>query len=1310
MFHFPYRIAFLAPSVSAQPGFEAGIPWASRILEAALYEHVMKHPALAVEDFGDTPLFDDTGELLNLHSGEINERLRTLFEDYRRSEVLWLEFGLGNPGDNSNVTLVALRPDGQRQTFDAFGQAPLSSRVDECFHQYLSARHLPGFAARLPAFDQNALWSASVALAQVSRDDEGGVSFTPPNQLTVSFFLALYKLVNLYTFEAALNIDPQCPWALHDKYISTLHGEGPKPVELVRQALQLAPNFAKAHLSLAKVSEDNEEKTHSAAFGAYLIRANPFSLIDYSNQLADRGRWEEAMRLAERACELTPTELRWHHAAMDLRRRAGRYALNFEDAQRHRDFSQYMADQGAINPGHPDLLWVHLHYADALWRIGRYSEAIELRAELVEGLTTWPAQNEILRKWRQDPSSFGYAYVRDGYYRGDLGRVREGIGTDEVDGAIDLSMWIDAELGLGREDKAGAIHALYWERNLTANPVTAWPASRAFALLGETSIALRWIKEKQLGFPQERWDAEASRNLRLLACRPVDEWAQAVQHHAALGAQRLARLIARDAADFHPAAGGHPLLVELSVGGARGAIRFSPDFLAPLRRQLGSIDLGDIDELFASHDASDLALADRLSSRWSALVDGRQVANDDAAQARHQGRVLWLVAQATVRYLCKTTEPPNVIAGGYRLLLDGALELASSAVGGGLSPDTLRAVFASIEPVAAQVDEWFLDHWLLRLERAFRVEQTLHGRIAELTHGLPTVAALLRGDEQIGLEFRAAWLLERQGGADADAARLYERCLRAVGRSVGPALSRVAARALTGATALDAHLIALTACNYSALPAVNAARLLLTARRGQEAFDVLVSRLGEAGKEWTEKQIAELAPLWQAASLSVPIAFDAAVNQGHAALGAGDAALAARCYHWAACLEPGNTDLWKYLGVARARLGDFYGSLAAFGCADWSTAGEMAGQALAEVGQWRLAALALEAQSPWFDSQQPWLMLGFTATYSDQRDLAKNAYEKACQYGPIADPAHLNTFIGVLEDLGALDDADRQTALFSQQFGGDPNWRSNVLHHQAVIALGRRQPQAAQLATQALQANQRPENQAVFSETLTRAQQGRPYEIYPLRKDTPRDACFVLLENAEFPQLQRVDAAQADWRQRRALLRARRYRFESENATPVTTGLWELAQGLLSASHGTLDPQAALCRIECLRIREDWMFPIEAPPTLGLSLTRDEFKRRRAMSADQPIGEKVEAFQQIYQQIDQGNAGDPDPELFPGTPLARLSDYVRATKALQSGDPMGALSRLGIDMMAFGQMAGQWGAAMQTDPTLAAKYSKMLTS
>src|SRR5688572_31585032 len=127
MSHFPYRIAFLAPRLSASTDAEAAIPWVARILEAVIYEHVLRHPALGLEDFGDTSLFDEADNLLNVDSGEVNERLRTLFEDYRRSEVLWLEFALGS--DQGNVSLMALRYDGNRQAFTAQGQGPLSARI-----------------------------------------------------------------------------------------------------------------------------------------------------------------------------------------------------------------------------------------------------------------------------------------------------------------------------------------------------------------------------------------------------------------------------------------------------------------------------------------------------------------------------------------------------------------------------------------------------------------------------------------------------------------------------------------------------------------------------------------------------------------------------------------------------------------------------------------------------------------------------------------------------------------------------------------------------------------------------------------------------------------------------------------------------------------------------------------------------------------------------------------------------------------------------------------------------------------------------
>jgi hypothetical protein len=73
-----------------------------------------------------------------------------------------------------------------------------------------------------------------------------------------------------------------------------------------------------------------------------------------------------------------------------------------------------------------------------------------------------------------------------------------------------------------------------------------------------------------------------------------------------------------------------------------------------------------------------------------------------------------------------------------------------------------------------------------------------------------------------------------------------------------------------------------------------------------------------------------------------------------------------------------------------------------------------------------------------------------------------------------------------------------------------------------------------------------------------------------------------------------------------------------------------------------------------------------------------------------------------------GIAGDPDPVVFPGAKVAKLSDYVRIIKAMQSGNPMGALQQLGLDMVGYGQVAAQWGQKLATDAMLNAKFVQML--
>ena len=75
-----------------------------------------------------------------------------------------------------------------------------------------------------------------------------------------------------------------------------------------------------------------------------------------------------------------------------------------------------------------------------------------------------------------------------------------------------------------------------------------------------------------------------------------------------------------------------------------------------------------------------------------------------------------------------------------------------------------------------------------------------------------------------------------------------------------------------------------------------------------------------------------------------------------------------------------------------------------------------------------------------------------------------------------------------------------------------------------------------------------------------------------------------------------------------------------------------------------------------------------------------------------------------------GGGGDPDPVLFPGQPVARLSDYVKILKGMQAGNLAGALAPSGLDMISYGSVAAAWGAKMAADPSLTEKFNRMMTS
>jgi tetratricopeptide (TPR) repeat protein len=78
------------------------------------------------------------------------------------------------------------------------------------------------------------------------------------------------------------------------------------------------------------------------------------------------------------------------------------------------------------------------------------------------------------------------------------------------------------------------------------------------------------------------------------------------------------------------------------------------------------------------------------------------------------------------------------------------------------------------------------------------------------------------------------------------------------------------------------------------------------------------------------------------------------------------------------------------------------------------------------------------------------------------------------------------------------------------------------------------------------------------------------------------------------------------------------------------------------------------------------------------------------------------------QQMAAGQGGDPDPVVFPGQRIERLSHYVALMKGMQGGDFNGALARAGLDMGTYVQVAQAWGVKLASDPVLTAKFSQMM--
>jgi len=1297
----PHRVAFLESTFVLAPVDEPLRGAAKVLLFITLFQHLVRHPDLAIIDPDDAQLVFDGGEPLLLAQRHTPEVRRDLFANDRRDELLWLELGLAKT--SARVVLRTLSHDGREESFVALGNQSLGAMISRCLEQWLSARDLVPAPHELECFDVATFLGVCKALRS-STGVNGGESPTlvtsadspsteGPARLAVPFLRTLAFTSGRDFHELILGLDPDDPWALRDRFFASL--QAGRDFSILRRLLALAPGWGKPYLSwhrspgatTTRSADDGlevEDDIHAFAAATLRMSGNHWALANYASSLDEAGRLPEALRYRIRALRASGYGSAQYPSLLWTAERLGRRGAQL------RSSVAWMRDlEGRLEPAsreeNPDLLRARLSVADAYMAVGRHAEAVLMRESVLRGNESlWPNQAEKLDRWRKDPGQLARSYAREGHFRGDPGRVIEGLSavSPHGTGGFDARALMRAFVAVGKPELA----CFAWA-HLQAQPDTQFPtarleAARALLVMGDLERATHEMLGVALAHPQRGYETTTNRLLRLSVAVGAEAWATLVSKHLARGARSVARLLARDAADFVPGAGEHESITDALGGGT--CVQFDGGWLEPLRAHTNADCSARIDAFFSATIDS-LADADSLVNAWTYEAHLLAEAGADAA-----GELAYLATQAIARYLAATTGPPTPSAGALRTVADEALQ-ACSRVASRLDDRVVKAVLTVLEN-AAVCDEWTLDTWLLRVERALSIEDRWNGHLEVPTAGLPRVASLLRGDERVASEYRTAHELRRTraDGWGTLAHRLFERTMRA-GAEPSHEWSDAAACGLSVDDALDVHWTCIAATRGHATPSVNAAKVLLVVGRTSDAFEALCGGVGLAGKDWRTTQLTELTGAWETAQVDVPIDWKRCNAEGAVALQTGDLPRAIKCLRWCATLEPDNRELWRNLGIAYAQNGDAYEAIRAFARFDDATEGvKLAGLVLCQAKHARDGLAVLEYVARWFTRAEDHRYHGLFAWRAGDDAAMARAYGRAWGVDPAAlTGTDLDGYAGLLYELGDYAGCERVTERLEAVAGSDAELQGCVWHRRACADMGfDRWDDAVLHAKKAVEINPSTARKAYCEETLALALGRRKAPVTVLERDTaaPMFDAFIA---GDFRGILALGES-TDWWLRHAALVASEFRYDSENEIPVTARASRVFARVLELSLGAVDVVAALARTEALRMREDKLFSLDPPPPLGDRLTRDGFRRELAMRSGLPLLAPVEKTTDLA----------PEPDLAAGAPVTRASDYADLLRALRGSDPAGALASRGLDLNAYERVCRAWTLAMDEDANL----------
>jgi tetratricopeptide (TPR) repeat protein len=1178
----PHRVTFLAPHLRLSRTDEPVAILAGGFLATALFEHLCRHPVVAITDSDDIDL-DDGDRLINAEHPRFAQVVEAELYGNRRDEVLWLELHL-DPAAPPFGRLVTQRADKYMEQY--VGQSPdgtLSGLVASCIGQWLAARNLPAPPRALEAFTASellaAIQNASRLVAAVKTSPGvANVLLAAQKKLAVPFLRVCDAATDLVLDANVLKVEPDNPKAL----LRSLPAS-PRYAD-VANVIAHAPQWGKPHLAVAQSDAPPETMLLHLGIAATLMPRNVNAVDAYADALRRADRSEEAWRLSRRATILVPRYVPAHASALRALHECERYGEAYHQAEaRRRALADLWAPGRMPPPIDGPMRQLMFTVAECQMAVGRLGEAVQLGGEALAGAKLPDAadKNETLRAWREDPESLCLSWAREAHFRAEPGRVLEGYGKMRVTAPADGARALAAMVLLGREEAATYAYAELQGTGAAASGSARVAGARAHALGGELGRAVDDIQAVSLACPQAKLETEIHRLLRLCAARPLQEWEAAIQERQALGALRVARLIARDAADFLPGA-DRSQVVRGALPGA--PVAFQRAWLEPLKAGLGASLLASIDLFFHENAQPSLETADRLVASWDKLV-APQRPNDPTFAAQ----TLYVLAQALTRYLAGTTQPPSPLWGGYRQVAAEVLQSVSRA-GVDWLDESLRPFLGAIEQASAGVDPWIVDTWLLRAERALDLDGSSGGHVVRLSAGLRAVSGYLRGDERIAFEHRMAHDLGAYPDAIQQVRDLHERGARALGAGdVATAWGDAAEKSLPPADALDVRWTAAYMGPDHGPTLVALGKALLGAGKGPAALEPLARGIRLLPPDRRGEALRSLAPVWRF-DFPPDAAHASAAGQNAMRGGRFDAAIAPLRIAWAADPNPQSA---KNLAIALARAGKPLETLAILGDA------RAAAQLFYESKRFDAATKALSAASHRFAGDDDWAQLGRVARLAGEDETAADAFGRAyhLRNGQLA-PADLAGYASALAAIGDAARCEEAVERLRVAAANDPVQSAAGLHALARARLANgRFPEAAQLAQQAAAMCSIPEVRKEYNDTAALAARGQKPPQKPLRAADPKHQALAALAAGD-PARARALAQQGGFGPLRASVTAALFRSDQEAGMPVSMAARAAVDTTLQYTMGQVDRDAAMARILALKVREDASYPADPPPPL----------------------------------------------------------------------------------------------------------------